>query len=146
MSLLSPGMKILQFAFEGLDESVYHPHNLTTTNCICYTGTHTTMTRQPAGIRIFQNRRKTKSAATATATAASSVWISSGLHGQHCKICDFPDPGSVYAGFFLPHEHTRVLLSQTGLIAMKHPLFTQDRVDWLKSTTELFGRGRSKSL
>ena len=23
---------------------------------------------------------------------------------------------------------------------------TQDRVDWLKSTTELFGRGRSKSL
>ena len=35
-----PGMKILQFAFEGLDESDYHPHNLTTTNCICYTGTH----------------------------------------------------------------------------------------------------------
>lgn len=35
-----PGMKILQFAFDGADESTYLPHQLTTTNCICYTGTH----------------------------------------------------------------------------------------------------------
>lgn len=35
-----PGMKILQFAFDGEDESTYLPHQLVTTNCICYTGTH----------------------------------------------------------------------------------------------------------
>ena len=35
-----PGMKILQFAFEGLEESSYLPHQFTHTNCICYTGTH----------------------------------------------------------------------------------------------------------
>lgn len=35
-----PGMKILQFAFEGEDESTYLPHQLKTTNCVCYTGTH----------------------------------------------------------------------------------------------------------
>ena len=34
-----PGMKILQFAFEGSDESDYLPY-LYNENCICYTGTH----------------------------------------------------------------------------------------------------------
>lgn len=33
-------LKILQFAFEGLEESSYLPHQFTHTNCICYTGTH----------------------------------------------------------------------------------------------------------
>lgn len=35
-----PGMKVLQFAFESLDESAFLPHQFTTTNCVCYTGTH----------------------------------------------------------------------------------------------------------
>lgn len=35
-----PGMKILQFAFEAEDESSFLPHQFTTTNCVCYTGTH----------------------------------------------------------------------------------------------------------
>lgn len=35
-----PGMKILQFAFESEEESTYLPHQFTTTNCVCYTGTH----------------------------------------------------------------------------------------------------------
>ena len=35
-----PGMKILQFGFEGMGESSFQPHNFTGTNCLCYTGTH----------------------------------------------------------------------------------------------------------
>lgn len=35
-----PGMKVLQFAFESLDEGVFLPHQFTQTNCVCYTGTH----------------------------------------------------------------------------------------------------------
>lgn len=35
-----PGMKILQFAFDSEEQSAFLPHNFTTTNCICYTGTH----------------------------------------------------------------------------------------------------------
>lgn len=35
-----PGMKILQFGFEAQDESSFLPHQFTTTNCVCYTGTH----------------------------------------------------------------------------------------------------------
>ena len=34
-----PGMRILQFAFEG-GESSFLPHQFDTRNCICYTGTH----------------------------------------------------------------------------------------------------------
>lgn len=35
-----PGMRILQFAFDAEDESSFLPHQFTTTNCVCYTGTH----------------------------------------------------------------------------------------------------------
>lgn len=35
-----PGMKILQFAFDGDPHNDYLPHSFDTTNCICYTGTH----------------------------------------------------------------------------------------------------------
>lgn len=35
-----PGMKVLQFAFESTGESNFLPHQFTTTNCVCYTGTH----------------------------------------------------------------------------------------------------------
>lgn len=39
-----PGMKVLQFAFDGDPTSDYLPQNFTTTNCIAYTGTHDNMT------------------------------------------------------------------------------------------------------
>lgn len=35
-----PGMKILEFAFDGDSSNVYLPHNYSTSNSICYTGTH----------------------------------------------------------------------------------------------------------
>jgi 4-alpha-glucanotransferase len=38
--LVLPGMKILQFAFDGQSDNPYLPHNYTSTNCLVYTGTH----------------------------------------------------------------------------------------------------------
>jgi 4-alpha-glucanotransferase len=35
-----PGMKVLQFAFDGNRENPYQPHNFKTRHCIVYTGTH----------------------------------------------------------------------------------------------------------
>lgn len=35
-----PGMKVLQFAWDSGAGNAYLPHNYTTPNCICYTGTH----------------------------------------------------------------------------------------------------------
>ena len=45
--------------------------------------------------------------------------------------CRMNTPGSAFANWAYRYEASAL---------------TQDRVDWLKSTTELFGRGRSKSL
>ena len=39
-SFAFPGMKVLQFAFEDTGESSFLPHQFTTPNCVCYTGTH----------------------------------------------------------------------------------------------------------
>lgn len=35
-----PGMKVMQFAFDSGAENPYLPQNFTTSNCVCYTGTH----------------------------------------------------------------------------------------------------------
>ncbi|NTV13781.1 MAG: 4-alpha-glucanotransferase [Desulfobulbaceae bacterium] len=35
-----PGMKVLQFAFDGDEKNLYLPHNFSSTNCVVYTGTH----------------------------------------------------------------------------------------------------------
>ncbi len=35
-----PGMKVLQFAFDGSSDNPFLPCNFTTTNCLVYTGTH----------------------------------------------------------------------------------------------------------
>lgn len=35
-----PGMKVLQFAFDGDEKNLYLPHNFSTTNSVVYTGTH----------------------------------------------------------------------------------------------------------
>ena len=35
-----PGMKVLQFGFENMEDNKYIPHFYDTPNCVCYTGTH----------------------------------------------------------------------------------------------------------
>jgi 4-alpha-glucanotransferase len=35
-----PGMKVMQFGFDSGASNPYLPHNFTTSNCVCYTGTH----------------------------------------------------------------------------------------------------------
>lgn len=35
-----PGMKVLQFAFDGDEKNLYLPHNFSSTNSVVYTGTH----------------------------------------------------------------------------------------------------------
>lgn len=52
-----PGMKVLQFAFDGDTENPYLPHNYADDNCVVYTGTHDNDTtlgwygQQPAKIQ-----------------------------------------------------------------------------------------------
>ncbi len=39
-SLQYPGMKVLQFGFDGDADNEHLPHNFPNPNCVCYTGTH----------------------------------------------------------------------------------------------------------
>lgn len=39
-----PGMKVLQFGFEDLNDTSYIPHFYASSNCVCYTGTHDNQT------------------------------------------------------------------------------------------------------
>ena len=140
-----PGMKILQFAFEGLDESDYHPHNLTTTNCICYTGTHDNDTTTGWYQNLPEPQKdKIRRYCNCDGGIISLDFIRMCM-GSIAKYAIFPiqdlfmqdsscrmnTPGSAFANWAYRYEASAL---------------TQDRVNWLKSTTELFGRGRSKSL
>ena len=140
-----PGMKILQFAFEGLDESDYHPHNLTTTNCICYTGTHDNDTTTGWYQNLPEPQKdKIRRYCNCDGGIISLDFIRMCM-GSIAKYAIFPiqdlfmqdsscrmnTPGSAFANWAYRYEASAL---------------TQDRVDWLKSTTELFGRGRSTSL
>ena len=40
MPLAFPGMKVLQFGFDGNPDNTHLPHNFITPHCITYTGTH----------------------------------------------------------------------------------------------------------
>ena len=140
-----PGMKILQFAFEGLDESDYHPHNLTTTNCICYTGTHDNDTTTGWYQNLPEPQKdKIRRYCNCDGGIISLDFIRMCM-GSIAKYAIFPIqdlfmqdsscrmniPGSAFANWAYRYEASAL---------------TQDRANWLKSTTELFGRGRSKSL
>ena len=140
-----PGMKILQFAFEGLEESDYHPHNLTTTNCICYTGTHDNDTTTGWYQNLPEPQKdKIRRYCNCDGGIISLDFIRMCM-GSIAKYAIFPVqdlfmqdsscrmniPGSAFANWAYRYEASAL---------------TQDRANWLKSTTELFGRGRSKSL
>ncbi len=51
-----PGMKVLQFAFDSDAANPYLPHNYTSSNCVCYTGTHDNETAMGW---VHGNKRKT---------------------------------------------------------------------------------------
>lgn len=139
-----PGMKILQFAFQGLDESAYHPHNLTTTNCICYTGTHDNDTTagwyqtlpepQKDKIRRYCNcdggiisldfiRLCMASVARYAIFPIQDLF----QQGSECRM---NTPGSAMANWAYRYESKEL---------------NPDRANWLKSTAALFGRGRSNT-
>lgn len=123
-----PGMKILQFAFEGLDESDYHPHNLTTTNCSA-TPEHMTTTRQPAGIRNLPEPQKDKIRRYCNCDGGIiSLDFIRMCMGSIAKYAIFP-----IQDLFMQDSSCRMntpgfCFRKLGLIAMKHPLLR--RIVW----------------
>ena len=139
-----PGMKVIQFAFDSREGSNYLPHTYTE-HCVVYTGTHDNDTTTGWYQNLPEPQKdKIRRYCNCDGGIISLDFIRMCM-GSIAKYAIFPiqdlfmqdsscrmnTPGSAFANWAYRYEASAL---------------TQDRVDWLKSTTELFGRGRSKSL
>ena len=84
-----PGMKVLQFAFDSMDDSQYLPHNYIP-NTVCYTGTHDNMTTAqwleslPEEVRVYASNYM-------GLQGESDVWgVIRTAHGSVSQLCIVP--------------------------------------------------------
>ncbi|MDK9707863.1 MAG: 4-alpha-glucanotransferase [Desulforhopalus sp.] len=141
-----PGMKVLQFAFDGNPENSYLPYNFQSPECVVYTGTHDNDTTVgwylsnaiPDSLRETIKRTANRSLHDATGVhhdfiflAHSSIAILSILplqdvlgFGNDCKM---NTPG-------VPRGNWRWRCAKEFL--------TSNTAEYLKNSTNLFGRGR----
>lgn len=134
-----PGMRILQFAFEGLGESDYLPHNFETTNCICYTGTHDNNTTVGwyAGL---PEKCKDKIRRYGNTDGGRIGWdLIRFCMGSVARYAIFP----IQDLFLLGSEsrmNTPGVAAENWAFRYEAQELSQERADWLLQTTKLFGR------
>jgi len=134
-----PGMKVLQFAFQNLDESIYLPHNFTTTNCICYTGTHDNDTTRGWYQNIPESSKDRIRRYGNTAGNSISLDFIRFCLGSIAKYAIFPIQDLLQLG-----SEARMNTPGTPsdnwqfryLSEQLHP----EHARWLRETTALFGR------
>ena len=134
-----PGMKVLQFGFEDMTDHNYLPHFYTTTNCICYTGTHdndTTMgwyVKQP---EIVRDRIRRYGNTDGNLVSLDFIRFCFGSIAKYAIVpiqdllmlgsdCRMNTPGVAAANWSF--RYTADMLSN-------------ERCEWLLSTTRLFNR------
>lgn len=134
-----PGMRILQFAFEGLGESDYLPHNFDTTNCICYTGTHDNNTTAGWYANLPEECRDKIRRYGNTDGGCIGLDFIRFCMGSVAKYALFPIQDLLQLG-------SEARMNTPGVAAANWAFryevqdLTQDRAGWLLSTTKLFGR------
>ena len=134
-----PGMKVLQFAFQDLEESIYLPHNFTTTNCICYTGTHDNDTTRGWYQNIPESSKDRIRRYGNTAGNSISLDFIRFCLGSIAKYAIFPIQDLLQLG-----SEARMNTPGTPsdnwqfryLSEQLHP----EHARWLRETTALFGR------
>lgn len=145
-----PGMKVLQFAFDGNSENSFLPHNFETSNCIIYTGTHDNDTTvgwylsdlldddQRAFIKKYCNRRFQDENSihqdlihiALASTSKLSIFPLQDIlgFGNDCKM---NSPG---------------VATGNWVWRCAPEFLNHDVSNWIGKKTELFGRGRQKKL
>ncbi len=138
-SLGFPGMKVLQFGFGDMNDHKYIPFYYTTTNCICYTGTHdndTTMgwyAEQPEPIRDRIRRM-----GNTDGNLVSLDFIRFCM-GSIAKYAIFPIQDLLMLGSDARMNTPGVAAANWAFRYLSTDL-SDERCEWLKKTTELFGR------
>ncbi len=134
-----PGMKVLQFGFENLEDRNYIPFYYTTTNCICYTGTHDNDTT--AGWYQGQPENVRERILKITHTDGSEIgqdFICLAM-GSIAKYSIFP----IQDLFGLGSE-ARMNTPGTAMgnwtFRFREEDLSEERAGWLREMTELYGR------
>ena len=134
-----PGMKILQFGFDGTGESTFLPHQLSTRNCICYTGTHDNDTTCGWYEHTSeQNQDKVRRYMNTDASSVSWDFIRTCL-GTIAKYAIFPVQDLLKLG----SEHrmnTPGTATGNWEFRYRSGLLDEGMAKGLKQMTELFGR------
>ena len=134
-----PGMKILQFGFDGTGESTFLPHQLSTRNCICYTGTHDNDTTCGWYEHTNeQNKDKVRRYMNTDASSVSWDFIRTCL-GTIAKYAIFPVQDLLKLG----SEHrmnTPGTATGNWEFRYRSGLLDEGMAKGLKQMTELFGR------
>lgn len=134
-----PGMKVLQFAFQGTGESTYLPHQFTTTNCICYTGTHDNDTTAGwyAGLP-EECRDKIRRYGNTDGGSVSLDFIRFCM-GSIARYAIFPIQDLLQLGSEA-RMNTPGAAEGNWMFRYEASDLAAWRIGWLKATTELFGR------
>lgn len=134
-----PGMKVLQFGFDGDGESSFLPHQLDTRNCICYTGTHDNDTSRGWYDNTSEkNRDKVRRYMNTDAGSISWDFIRTCL-GTIAKYAIFPVQDLLNLG---TEGRMNVPGSPLGNWNFRYRdgLLNEDMAKSLKQMAELFGR------
>ena len=134
-----PGMKVLQFGFGDMTDRKYIPHFYTTPNCLCYTGTHDNDTT--LGWYQTQNeevRDRIRRYGNTDAGRVSRDLIRFAL-GSIAKYAIFPIQDLMMLGSEA-RMNTPGVAAANWAFRYTQEMLNDECLQWLKATTELFGR------
>ncbi len=140
-SLGFPGMKVLQFGFGDMNDTNYVPHFYTSPNCICYTGTHdndTTMGWYASQPEVIRDRVRRYGNTSGDYVSLDFIRF---CMGSIAKYAIFPIQDLFVMGSDARMNTPGVAAANWAFRYVKEDL-SEDRKQWLLSTTTLFGRGR----
>lgn len=134
-----PGMKVLQFGFGDMDDQKYIPFYYTTTNCICYTGTHdndTTMGWYAEQTEEIRDRVRRFGNTDGNMLGYDFIRF---CMGSIAKYAIFPIQDLLLLGSEARMNTPGVAAANWAFRYVSEDL-REDRKEWLRRTTELFGR------
>ena len=138
-SLGFPGMKVLQFGFENMEDQNYVPHFYTTPNCICYTGTHdndTTMGWYQEQPEIVKDRIRRYGNTDGNLVSLDFIRF---CFASIARYAIFPLQDLLTFGSEARMNVPGVAAENWAFRYVEEDL-TPERAEWLLKTTQLFGR------
>jgi len=144
-----PGMKVLQFAFDGDPDNLFLPHNFQSSDCIVYTGTHDNDTTVGWFLsdKLNDNQRmKIKELANRASTDHTNIHRDLIYLAQSSisKLCVFPLQDILGFGNDCKMNSPGVPEGNWKWRCAREFL-NRDVLDYLKASTELFGRGKPET-